>query len=80
MDSPKHVKEPYLEWIANGTKVYEGRLLTKVKEWDLYIGKRLSFYNGNKIINVEVTTPLRTSKGCLHPFPSFLTLRLLMLL
>lgn len=39
--------DPYLEWIKSGVKKYEGRLKPKIKEWDLYIGKRIKFVDSN---------------------------------
>lgn len=39
--------DPYLKWIKSGVKKYEGRLKSKIKEWDLYIGKRIKFVDSN---------------------------------
>lgn len=36
---------PWLTWIYNGVKKYEGRLQNKIKDWDLYIGKLVRFYD-----------------------------------
>lgn len=38
---------PYLDQMKLGTKKYEGRLATKIKEWDLFIGKEMKFVDGN---------------------------------
>jgi ASC-1-like (ASCH) protein len=37
----------YFDWIKDGSKTYEGRLKCKCKksEWNLYIGKKIHFYD-----------------------------------
>jgi len=44
----------WLDEILSGRKVYEGRLATKIQEWDLDVGKQLIFYDDYEI-RVEVT-------------------------
>jgi ASC-1-like (ASCH) protein len=39
------VNTPYLDRIKYGDKQFEGRLLTKFKEWKLMIGKQMIFYD-----------------------------------
>jgi len=38
---------PYLDWIKSGIKKYEGRLKSKIIEWDLSIGSHIKFYDQN---------------------------------
>lgn len=38
---------PYLDWIKSGTKKYEGRLKSKIIEWNLSIGSHIKFYDQN---------------------------------
>ena len=48
----------YFGWIKNGSKTYEGRLKSKIEDWDLYVGKRIHFYDEDDCtdeILVEVT-------------------------
>lgn len=50
---------PYLDWIKSGKKTYEGRLKTKLKEWDLKIGKKIKFFDEkqpNSYVVVEITS------------------------
>ena len=50
---------PYLDWIKSGKKEYEGRLQCKIKEWDLFIGKRIQFYdkeNSESYVLCEITS------------------------
>jgi ASC-1-like (ASCH) protein len=52
---------PYFDWIKDGSKTYEGRLKYKCKktEWNLYIGKKMYFYdedNMNDVILIEITS------------------------
>lgn len=51
----------YFDWIKDESKTYEGRLKYKCNkdEWDLYIGKKMYFYdqdNINDVILVEITS------------------------
>lgn len=43
----KPIKNPYLDWIKSGEKVYEGRLYSKIKEWNLDVGMKIKFYDEN---------------------------------
>ena len=36
---------PFLDWIKNKDKMYEGRLKIKIKEWNLCIGKEIIFFD-----------------------------------
>jgi len=50
---------PYLDWIKSGKKTFEGRLMTKIKEWNLVIGKKIKFYDQNdqsSFVIVEITS------------------------
>ena len=40
-----HPDHPYLDWIKMGKKTFEGRLKTKLKDWNLTVGKKLKFYD-----------------------------------
>ena len=46
--------EKYYDWMKSGQKTYEGRLYSKIEEWDLYVGKIMYFYDqdfpDNKIL------------------------------
>ena len=59
----KHVSNDIPDWlnmIAIGKKTYEGRLASKIQEWDLYIGKQMIFFDGKGLeVTVEVTSLLR---------------------
>lgn len=58
----KEVQEPWLEWIASGSKTYEGRL--KRGLWgELSPGDKLMFHSAQRRVLVEVTEIL--------PFPDF---------
>ncbi len=37
--------DKYLDWIISGDKIYEGRLQSKIVEWDLKIGDLIHLYN-----------------------------------
>jgi ASC-1-like (ASCH) protein len=53
----KELIEPYLGWIKTGQKKYEGRLMTKVYEWNLFPGFKIHFYdplNNESWVDVEV--------------------------
>lgn len=50
---------PWLTWILEGKKRYEGRLSTKIEEWDLYIGKEMIFECGSLNAHVRITSLLR---------------------
>ena len=55
---------PYLDWIKSGKKQYEGRLKSKIKDWNLKIGKEIIFYdqeNPDSWVLVKIT--------CLLVFP-----------
>lgn len=56
----QNLKEnPYLDWIKCGKKKYEGRLKTKINEWDLKVGKKIKFYDQNdptSFVIVEITS------------------------
>ena len=57
IQNPK--ENPYLDWIKSGEKKYEGRLMTKIKESNLEIGKKIKFYDQDKkasFVIVEVTS------------------------
>jgi len=47
------IENPYFDWIKDGSKTYEGRLKYKCNknEWDLYIGKKMYFYDEDNIDN-----------------------------
>lgn len=47
---------PWLDWIIAGKKTYEGRLAAKIEEWQLEVGKVLTFGDGVKTVKVEVTS------------------------
>lgn len=52
-------ESPYLDWIKSGIKIYEGRLETKIQEWNLYVGKYIKFYDEEdpfSYVIVEVTS------------------------
>jgi ASC-1-like (ASCH) protein len=61
---------PYLDWIKSGTKKYEGRLKSKIIEWDLSIGSHIKFYDQNNPdswVEVVVTSlPLFNDFGEAH--------------
>jgi ASC-1-like (ASCH) protein len=38
-----HPPTPYLDWLKSGVKVYEGRLSTQIKKWNLFVGKKITF-------------------------------------
>lgn len=53
----KEIQTQYLELIKSGAKRYEGRLKTKIQEWDLKIGKRIKFYdkeNPDSFVLIEI--------------------------
>ena len=53
-----HVSNSPIQWlnmIAHKEKIYELRLASKVNEWNLFIGKRITFYDDYEII-VSVTS------------------------
>lgn len=57
---------PYLDWIKFEEKQFEGRLKTKIEEWDLKIGRRIKFYdeaNPDSWVLVTITS--------LPTFPDF---------
>lgn len=57
---------PYLDWIKSGEKTYEGRLKSKIQEWNLKIGQRINFYdkeNSESWVLIEVIS--------LPTFPDF---------
>ena len=45
IQNPK--ESPYLDWIKSGKKTFEGRLKSKINEWDLKIGTKMKFYDQN---------------------------------
>lgn len=56
-----HPDAPCLDWLKSGAKVYEGRLFTKIKEWNLFVGKRIKFFdqdNADSYIICEITSLL----------------------
>ena len=63
IQNPKET--PYLDWIKSGKKKFEGRLMMKIKEWNLEIGKKIKFYDQDdktSFVIVEVTgLPIFTS-------------------
>jgi hypothetical protein len=51
-------ESPCLDWLKNGKKKFEGRLMTKIDEWKLFIGKEIKFYdrdNPNSYIICQIT-------------------------
>lgn len=42
-------ENPYLDWIKSGTKTYEGRTLNKIKDWGLFVGKQIKFFDKKNI-------------------------------
>lgn len=52
--------KPYLDWIKSGKKVYEGRLQTKIVEWDLFVGKKIKFYESDDSWVICLVTALLT--------------------
>lgn len=38
---------PYLDWIKSGIKTFEGRLKTRVVDWDLHTGRIIKFVDTN---------------------------------
>lgn len=36
---------PYLDWIKSGEKQYEGRLKSKINEWNLRVGRCIKFFD-----------------------------------
>lgn len=53
IQNPKN--SPYLDWIKSGKKKYEGRLKTKIKEWNLEIGMKIKFYDQNDKSSFVIT-------------------------
>lgn len=52
---------PYFDWIVEGYKKYEGRLRKKIKEWNLFVGKEMIFYdesNPDSSVQIRVTNLL----------------------
>lgn len=39
------IETPYLDWIKSGKKIYEGRLYSKVNEWNLHEGNTIKFFD-----------------------------------
>lgn len=59
-------RTPFLDWIKAGKKTFEGRLKTKIDEWNLYIGKKIKFFeesNPKSWVIVEII--------CLEIFKNF---------
>jgi len=56
----KNPKEsPYLDWIKYGDKKYEGRLQSKIIDWNLSVGTIIQFYdeeNPQSFVVVEITS------------------------
>lgn len=53
----KHISNSPLPWfdaILDGKKIYEGRPVSKIVEWDLAIGKRLMLTDGSRVVTAEV--------------------------
>ncbi|HLX54937.1 MAG TPA: hypothetical protein VKR58_13410 [Aquella sp.] len=46
IQNPK--KTPYLDWIKQGKKKYEGRLSSKKEECKLFVSKQIKFHDQNK--------------------------------
>lgn len=49
---------PYLSWIQSGIKTYEGRLATKIREWELRVGKKIVLFdadNAESYVRAEIT-------------------------
>jgi ASC-1-like (ASCH) protein len=53
-------KNPCFEWIILNEKRYEGRLATKIKDWNLYIGKRIKFFTDDGCYAIVEVTSLLT--------------------
>ena len=51
-----HQSTPFLDWIDEGLKKYEGRLKTKIQEWSLHPQKLMIFTNNKKSVLVEITS------------------------
>ncbi len=54
----KSIHATYLNMIKSGRKRYEGRLRSKIVEWQLYAGKKIRFYDvedKNSSVLCEVT-------------------------
>jgi len=47
---------PWLSLIASGFKTYEGRTAIKIQEWNLEVGKRITFFCNDIEVNVLVTS------------------------
>lgn len=57
----KPIQSPYLDWIKSGQKTFEGRLKSKIDEWNLKIGMKIKFYdqdNKSLYVIVKVTSLL----------------------
>lgn len=57
----KPIQSPYLDWIKSGQKTFEGRLKSKIDEWNLKIGMKIKFYdqdNKSLYVIVQVTSLL----------------------
>jgi hypothetical protein len=57
IQNPK--ESPYLDWIKSGIKKFEGRLKSKIREWNLEIRKEIKFYdqdNPNSFVIVRITS------------------------
>ena len=52
----KHVGQPWFDEIVRGQKTFEGRTGNKIEEWDLDVGKRMIFFNGDQEVCVEIHT------------------------
>ena len=53
-----HVSNSPIQWlnmIAHKEKTYELRLASKINDWDLFVGKRIIFYDDYEII-VSITS------------------------
>lgn len=51
----KPIQRYYLELIKSGKKKYEGRLKSKVKDWNLEIGMKIKFYDQNDKSSFVIT-------------------------
>ena len=68
-NDPEH---PFLDWIKSGTKTYEGRLLSRIKLWDLHVDKVIKFFDRddqNSWVLVKVIS-LSTFKDFGHAYDS----------
>ncbi len=57
IQNPKET--PYLDWIKIGKKKFEGRLASKIREWELEIGKKIKFFDQNdptSFVIVKITS------------------------